>query len=131
MPHWVTNGAGNAPLGDAYGGKATIVFAARRTIDLPSLGRAGVEENKFRPTIHDDSSRCLMPWQLASAFDDIDVALSSAQRFVDALTKEHTVLFNAEGMSAGMKRALGAMSECSNWEHLTVKAATGHQVREF
>ena len=137
MAHWVPEVAGHAKSGDTYfprGSSIThhagIEYAARKKADLFLLGRPG-EADKFRPTTRGGKSRCLLPWQLVAAFDDVDVALSSAARFVDRLAREHDALFSTEGASAGMRRVLDAMSVCFDWEHLVVKAATAAQVKEF
>ena len=131
-PHWVgpADAAGHRPAGDSYKSHTKIAFAARKKAELKLHGRPD-DMAKFRPTIRGDVPRCLFSWTLAAAFEDIDVALSSAARFLDQVAKEHASLYNAEGMSAGMRRVLDAMSACFDWEYLLVKAATLHQIAEF
>jgi len=130
VPHWVgTPGiAGAAAAQERHG---PIWFAEHKRADLPSLGRRA-DSGRFRPIIrHPAASRCIVPWSLVAAFDDLDAAASSALRFISEVARQHSSLFGSEGESAGMRSAVDAMAACFDWEHLVVRAPTADQVREF
>ena len=130
VPHWVGI-PGVVPAATARDRHTPIRFAERKRVDLPSLGRRA-DLGRLRPIIRPPAaSRCIVPWSLLAAFDDVDAAVSSALRFVSEVAKQHAALFGGEGESAGMRRAVDAMAVCFDWEHLVARTPTAEQVREF
>ena len=129
VPHWVgTPGAAKAAT--AHMRHTPIRFAEHKRADLPFLGRPA-DPGRFRPKIRAHASRCIVPWHVVAAFDDVDAAVSSALRFISEVAKQHASLFGAEGESAGMHRVVDAMVVCFDWEHLVATRPTPQMGREF
>ena len=126
VPRWVV--AGNAEDVQAGGNayfRPRCQSLARQDAAPPGMPRAGM----FRSRLMQGRSRCQVPQSVYEVHREIDEALQSGERFLDALFAENQAILGSVGTNVGMSKLLAAIVSCFDWPQLILRRPRADQVQ--